>query len=250
MALGCAGAQGSKEPATLLMTADVAPLGVDLRAVALTPGLRWVEVPSASREARRMLLLVPNDVQSRGPRPLLVFLHGAGGGSKLPDRMACLIAPAFEKIAPIIVAPQGHAGEWWNEEETAYVLGLVDAAVRDWRVDAKRTVVMGYSNGGIGAWFFARLYPERFSAAIPMASNHAIIGESPLPIRVIHGSNDALFDVTRVRAGVEALARQGLDVSLVVKEGGKHEAPCTYVPELSAAAAWLESHAWKKLPSP
>jgi dipeptidyl aminopeptidase/acylaminoacyl peptidase len=67
---------------------------------------------------------------------------------------------------------------------------------------------------------------------------------------VIHGANDALFDVSGVRTGVQALAAKGLDVSLVVKEGGQHEAPCSYVPELSGAATWLEKHVWKEPTTP
>jgi len=191
------------------------------------------------------VLLVPDGIESAGPRPLVIFLHGASGGAKLPQRLECLVAPAFAHVAPIVVAPESAGGDWWDERETAYVLGLADAAVRDWRVDENRLVIMGYSNGGIGAWFFARLYPERFSAAIPMSANHAIIGESPLPIHVIHGSSDTLFDVEKVRDRVQALAQRGFNVTLDVREGGQHEDACGYRRELEAAAAWLESTVWK-----
>jgi predicted esterase len=236
----------------MMMTANVTPLAVDLRGVPLNPGLRWVNVTSTAPVQRRMVVMVPDGPEAAGQRPLVFFLHGAGGGAKLPERLSCLVAPGLAHLAPIVIAPEFEGGEWWNEAETAYVLGLMDAAVRDWRarVDIKRLVMMGYSNGGIGAWFFARLYPEGLSAAIPMSANHAIIGESPLPIRVIHGSNDRLFDVAKVRAGVQALAQRGFNVTLAVREGGQHEDACGYKPELEAAAAWLENTVWKTPPAP
>jgi predicted peptidase len=227
------------------MTANVAPLAVDLRQVSLAPGLRWVNVASPAPIQRRMVLVVPEDIGRGGPRPLVIFLHGASGGAKLPERLECLVAPAFARGSPIIVAPEVEGGEWWNEPETAYVLGLADAGVRDWHVDAQRLVITGYSNGGIGAWFFARLYPERFSAAIPMSANHAIVGATPLPIHVIHGSNDRLFDVEKVRERVQALKVAGFNVSLDVREGGQHEDACGYQRQLESAVAWLEGSVWK-----
>jgi poly(3-hydroxybutyrate) depolymerase len=242
---------GSASNGTVTMTANVTPLAVDLRAVPLDPGLRWVNLTSDAPVQRRMMLVVPEGIDSGGPRPLVIFLHGASGGAKLADRLGCLVVPAFARVAPIIVAPEAEGGEWWNRPETALVLGVMDAAVRDWRanVDDKRVVVMGYSNGGIGAWFFARLYPEGLSAAIPMSANHAIVGDSPLPIRVIHGSADRLFDVDKVRERVQATAQRGTKVSIQVREGGQHEDACCYEAELDAAVAWLQGSVWKS-PAP
>jgi len=254
VAAGCASTpapavttSGGAGPGGVVMTANVAPLAIDLRAVDLNPGLRWVNLTSDAPVQRRMMLVVPEGIDRGGPRPLVIFLHGASGGARLSDRLGCLVVPAFARVAPIVVAPEAEGGEWWNQPETALVLGVMDAAVRDWRarVDDKRVVVMGYSNGGIGAWFFARLYPEGLSAAIPMSANHGIVGDSPLPIRVIHGSNDRLFDVQKVRERVQATAQRGTNVTIQVREGGQHEDACGYEPELEAAVAWLENTVWK-----
>ena len=103
-------------------------------------------------------------------------------------------------------------------------------------------------NGRGGDPFVVSLYPDRFSAAIPMSANHAIIGTSPLPIRVIHGSHDTLFDVNLVRERVEALARTGVNLSISVRDGGQHGDPCGFLPELEAAVAWLETSVWKAPP--
>jgi predicted esterase len=151
----------------------------------------------------------------------------------------CLLAPALGELRPLIVAPHGESGQWWEPDDTALVLGLARAARRRWPQASPRTVIMGYSNGGIGAWYFARLYPQHFTAAIPIASNHTIVGETPLPVYAIHGTRDELFPVGPLRSAVEALRQQGGNVALNEKYRGTHLAPCSYREQLSGAAAWL-----------
>jgi pimeloyl-ACP methyl ester carboxylesterase len=46
---------------------------------------------------------------------------------------------------------------------------------------ASRTILVGYSNGGMGTRYFARLYPEHFSAAVPIAFNDTIVGPARCP---------------------------------------------------------------------
>ena len=63
---GGAGGSGSGGGA-MMMTADVVPLAVDLRNVSLSPGLRWVNVPSPAPVQRRMVLVVPDGIDRGGP---------------------------------------------------------------------------------------------------------------------------------------------------------------------------------------
>ena len=110
-------------------------------------------------------------------------------------------------------------------------------------------MILGYSNGGIGTWFFARLYPEYFSAAIPMAFNDTVVGESRLPIYSIQGTKDEQFEFAPVRAAVQALIARGQDVTLDEKYRGTHGAVCSYVPELSRAGRWLEQRVLSRGPA-
>ena len=55
------------------------------------------------------------------------------------------VSACFARAAGVIPADVGHA------------------------VDMKRIAVTGFSVGGTGSWHFAAKYPERFSAAIPVA---------------------------------------------------------------------------------
>jgi poly(3-hydroxybutyrate) depolymerase len=241
---------------TGLVVATARPFEIDLSAVPLGPGQSEldIDVAPASSDAqgaagvgpmrRHLVLVVPSDVESRGPRPLVVFLHGTDGARWTASLLRCLVAPGLERVAPIILGPTSEHGEWWSERDAGYILGLVAAAIRDWHVRPERVVIMGYSNGGIATWVFARLYPAAFSAAIPMASNPTVIGETPLPVYAIHGSKDEQFDIDAVREGVATLAKRGFNVQLVVRNRAGHMDACGYEPELEGAATWLERSVW------
>lgn len=117
------------------------------------------------------------------------------------------------------------------------MLGLAVAARRRWA----RVVISGYSNGGLGTWYFARSYPVYFAAAIPIAFNDTVVGPTPLPVYAIEGTNDELFSSELVRGKVTALADRGFAVSLHERYRGSHLKPCSYVSELTGASAWLDA---------
>jgi predicted esterase len=233
------------------VNAGVAPALVDLRGSLLAPGANELDVPVAGQGQRSVELWMP---ENGAPRTLVILLHGrvmntrgAVGPAARPHTqrlIECLAAPALAALDPILVAPRSATGQWWQKEDTELVLGLVDAVHARWPATRGRDVITGYSNGGIGAWYFARLYAAHFSAAIPMAFNESIVGASALPIYAIQGAADEQFDIERVRAAVTALKASGQDVTFDEKYRGSHGAPCSYVPELTQAGRWLEEHAF------
>lgn len=195
----------------------------------------------AGQAQRSVSLWVPDTDR---PRSIVLFLHGRvvrrqsrrsgyvprvepahqrgavplpGGGRLDGEHQArgalpCLVAPGLEALAPVVLAPISPHGEWWHESDTELVLGLAQAARRRWPEAAARSIITGYSNGGIGTWFFARLYPEYFSAAIPMAFDDTIVGPPPLPLYAIMGAHDELFDAKAMGHALRALERSGQDV--------------------------------------
>ena len=188
------------------------------------------------------------------PRSLIVLLHGAivqrGGGPRMDPvaiahrMLRCLAQPAFDALGPLVIVPHGAEGQWWKKEDTAFVLGLVAAARERWPELTSRSVVTGYSNGGIAAWYFARLYPEWFAAAIPMAFDAGIVGATPVPVYAIQGDKDELFEIEPVRVAIERERARGGDVTLAIRHRAGHMTPCDYLPELRAAGQWLEHHAF------
>jgi poly(3-hydroxybutyrate) depolymerase len=227
----------------------VAGAVVDLSPLAWKPGLATYDLSVAGQGTRGVVVWVPPEAAA--PRVLIVLLHGRTGTGaphgkdpQAPARalVSCLGAPALGPLDPNLIAPSSPSGEWWERSETEFVLGLVLAVRSRWPEAGSRAVIAGYSNGGIGSWYFARLYPEYFRAAIPMAFNDTIVGKSPLPIYAIAGTKDEQFDFHRVRDAVQLLHAQGGDVTLDPKYRGSHFALCSYVPELTRAGLWLEQH--------
>ncbi|HET9929604.1 MAG TPA: hypothetical protein VFQ35_02905 [Polyangiaceae bacterium] len=244
---GCA--PPSARPESEAVAERVSPARVDLSRIRLGPGVTESTLELAGGGARSVLLWQPEGE----PNSVIVFLHGAVPvGAPRPWRapaqtrglVECLAVPAFAALRPIILLPRSERGEWWSRADAEFVLGLLEAAVQRWPTAAHRKAIVGYSNGGIGTWYFARAYPTYFDAAIPMASNDTVVGATRLPVFAIHGENDELFSIERVRSAIEALKSEGQDVTLLAKYRGTHLAPCGYVDELGTAARWLSSHVW------
>jgi dienelactone hydrolase len=233
-----------------MVMGGVPPATLDLSGLSLSPGAHEVELDVPGDGRRWAEVWLPERVE---PRTLIIMLHGAvvkrpdvrGDGARGQTRslVSCLAVPALASLDPIIIAPRSSDGQWWRRSDTAFVLGLVEAVRRRWPAAGVRSVLTGYSNGGIGTWYFARLYADYFAAAVPMAFDESIVGESALPIYGIMGTSDEQFDSRRVRAAVQALKAGGADVTLNEKYRGSHYKACSYVPELSEAGRWLEEHA-------
>jgi len=224
----------------------VPPGYVDLSRLSAEPGLSEYHSSDPELGSRTVHVWLP---PSGEPKLVITFLHGAvarergkrfGSEGMTRELIRCLVEPALGELDPLVIAPHSADGEWWEEAETRFVLGLSQAAKRRFPSAGSRNLVVGYSNGGIAAWYFARLYPEYFSAAVPIAANETIAGESPLPVYVIHGTRDEVFPIAGVRAAIRALEHRRQDVRLVEKYRGGHYAPCSYAPELAGVLRWLE----------
>lgn len=238
------GGDGSTGQASSGTANKLEPLELSLASLPLEPGISTLKVPVAGGE-REIAVSVPDAGVAR-PLPLVVFFHGSRAPQMAEGAVRCLVEPGLEEISPIIIAPLSELGEWWTETDARFVLGLVEAAKRDWPVRADRVVVAGYSNGGIGAWVYARLYPEAFSAAIPMASNETVMGETTIPVFVIHGTRDELFPFAPIQARVEQLVQAGQPVRLAARYRATHMEGCKYKEELALAAKWLTNAVWAK----
>ena len=103
-------------------------------------------------------------------RPLLVFLHGAGGSDEsfLEDPALLAGIARLGGGAPVVAFPDGEES-WWHERETGdwerYVVREVIPAVsRRFDADPRRVAIGGISMGGFGAYHLGLAYPDRFCA--------------------------------------------------------------------------------------
>ncbi len=237
--------------ATLLVVAILwTPVGVHAQSEAIaraaTPGIHQM----TSADGRRYTLAIPDGYTGQEPVPLILSLHYGGTVTPFYGRglVEALIGPAFRGLGAIIVAPDSAAGNWTSSMAEQQVLELLDHIEANYRIDADRTLVTGYSMGGGGTWYFAPRYPERFKAAIVMAGRPQADSTSfewDTPLYVIHSTADQVVPLASTEETVEQLRGQGAAVELVVVDGISHYEIPRYRPYLEAALPWIEE-AWTR----
>ncbi|MDC9722686.1 MAG: dienelactone hydrolase family protein [Urechidicola sp.] len=197
-------------------------------------------------------IIVPASASSTNKVPLVFRLHGGATGTNVNAHKTtdCLVEPGFATMDAIIVSPNSNGIQWYEELNIVQVLALVEMVTVNLDVDATRTVVMGYSDGGNAAFFFSQYYSSLFTAAIPMATSYATSSQSGVvhqfakPIYAIHGSDDELFSLATTQGYIDDSVAAGSDITFVVADGLTHFNSCDYVPYLQNAVAWLENTVW------
>ena len=199
----------------------------------------------------RFRVILPADASESNKRPLVICLHGAASliDPELHTHTDCLEEPGLVNLNPILVCPNSEGFGWFDLPEQEKITNLTLLATQHLPVDEDKIVIMGYSDGGNGAWFYAQYYPEFFSAAIALASSYnpirpAVSAQIEIPMYVIHGEYDQLFDLDDTQGYVDTAVAAGTDLTFVIADGLEHFNPCVYVPYLMDATDWLENVVW------
>jgi len=197
-------------------------------------------------------LFVPPNLDPEREYPLVLFLHGAGecGADNLAqvaNNIGSLIAKTqSDRFASYLVAPQTACGDGWSSPRpVALVDGILAEVEASYAVDPRRLYVTGLSMGGFGT--FAQIYsfPERFAAAVPIASGAApeiapaIVN---IPIWVFHGSADTTVSPDFSRGIVAALRDAGGSPRYTEYPGVGHDSwSATYLDAGDTLYPWLFS---------
>src|SRR6266853_172546 len=215
----------------------------------LTPGLHELTLARAGEPAIGYAISIPSTYSPATPVPLVLALHfgvgdrdATGVGAEL---VKGLIGPALVGLGAIIVAPDSVRGNWSSAENEKAVNALLDMVMAHYAIDKKRVAVTGYSMGGTGSWHFAEKYPERFSAAIPVAGRPpASAAGWRLPVLAIHSRDDqvAPFDPTEAR--IAELQKAGVNAKLIPLTGITHYQTNRFRDALRQAVPWLRE-VWK-----
>jgi len=191
------------------------------------------------------------DISDGEKKPLFVHLHGASAGDPNAHKTtSCYMVPGLENIEAYVLSPNGGIQQWLDPINQVQVLALTNFAIKYWNVDPNKVVVVGYSNGGNGSWFFAETQPDLFSAGIPIASSYSTtnangeVRKIDTPLFVIHGENDELFPLSETQDWVDQSVQAGSTIEFVVATGLVHNEPCSYVEYLQGAIEWLETTVW------
>ena len=183
--------------------------------------------------------------ENKTSNALILALHWAGGGDTFQEFNDCLVLPGLQFLNAIIVSPEGEDQQWSTTNNEDKILTVIANAKKYWNVDPNKIAIMGFSNGGNGSWYFAEKYPELFSAAIPMASAYPLSTKIAVPVYVIHGKKDELFDVSRTEKWVTKTKEKGSEIIFVIDGELTHYQACAYIELLKDAGEWLQNK-WKE----
>jgi predicted peptidase len=199
------------------------------------------------------------------PRPLLVFLHGAGeSGSGDETALDAIFKLGIPRLIQddewpgdrpfIVLMPQYGV----DDAEDCQLADEVDAflafANEQYDVDEERVYLTGVSCGAIGAWDYLATYGEEVVSAAVLIDGHAEdafakagCSLAEIPVWVFHGDADSIVPIRYVEdrvASLEACDPPPEDLQLTVYPGVDHTSwSRTY--DLSAGHdvyAWLLEH--------
>lgn len=120
------------------------------------------------------LYVPPEASDSTNPRPLILFLHGAGetgtnNVSQINGNINNLLDEAKARGA-FLYAPQATTYTWADTTRTSTVMSMIDQALLDYNIDPDRLYVTGLSMGGGGVWNVLNRFDDRIAAGVPIAA--------------------------------------------------------------------------------
>lgn len=202
------------------------------------PTLQLIE----SAPLRYLLSLPP--VETVGPRPVLVFLHGYDEGAPMDIHRALTLHgplraenPAVARHRFVIVAPQLPVrGDLWLRSADA-VLQIVRHVRAEHGGDAARTYLTGFSFGGNGVFDLAGAQPEMWAALWAVDPTRPPARELPLPVWLSSG------EISRRRKTAFMTALGPHRDRVYTDEGLDHVATATHAYADEQIYRWLLKHA-------
>ncbi|CAE7332006.1 unnamed protein product [Symbiodinium sp. CCMP2592] len=190
--------------------------------------------------------------------PLLVFLHGSGGGTFMTLCRKDLPNPGLEYAVRnfVIVCPKCR---WkWKNPADPWVLELVEELAGAHWVDPTRIYLSGISMGGMGTWELAMRSPQRFAALAPVGAYHKTDLRSQiaaavkhLPIYCVQATQDVTCPFAKEVELYKELIALRARLKVDVHETHPHERIHYAFAEGPEIFQWLLSHQnpWATIPS-
>ena len=196
-----------------------------------------------SRRGQRYTIAIP-DGYADDAVPLIVALHWGGVVTPFYGRsiLAYLVEPALRELGAIIVAPDCLHGDWTNPQSESEVIALLEHLQDSYNIDVNRTVITGYSKGGMGTWYLAARNQDRFAAAVPMAGHpqpDSADVKWEIPLYVIHSRRDEVIPFEQTAQVVDQLRERGIAVEFVLLDGVTHYETDRFVVPLRATVPWI-----------
>jgi predicted peptidase len=214
----------------------------------------------------RYAIALPENADLDQPVPLVFALHHSWEG-ELPRHYGVtflirLIAPAFEELGAIMVAPDAPERDWLSPRSQNAIWAVMDQVRSEFEIDSQRVLITGFSLGGLGTWYMAAEHADFFSAAIPIATAPTVVrgdsadepeyrrflregtvpwreGLRSIPFFVVHSRADELIAFDRVEQAVADLRAKGVSIEFVAVDGIGHYDVMNYVDSVTLAVPWI-----------
>lgn len=111
-------------------------------------------------------------LEDRTPWPMMVFMHGAGGGSFCSASKKAIKSTGVNCVVGkcVVVSP---ICEWtWKDTPKPWVGELISTLMAADYIDHRSVYLTGCSMGGMGVWEVASALPHLFAAIAPVAAHH------------------------------------------------------------------------------
>ncbi len=176
--------------------------------------------------------------------PLFVVLHGGVGSKNYTKFSNCLVAPGLKDAGGFIFSPSGAWRTWTLDYLEKRILDFIDLAKKHWPVDPDKIMLVGYSNGAIAGWQYAKDHENIFSGMVLMGSNCKVEEKLNIPIYVIQGTEDKFFPIKKTRKRIAEAKALGCNITFVEAEGRTHLKACEYQEILKSSIPWMEKEVW------
>lgn len=175
---------------------------------------------------RSYYLYAPDNLDSSKPVPLLIALHGVGGGldgSELVENWKKLA----NKIGIVVVGPSAIGA--WTSENPDFLRFLVESVKTRFSVDSHRVYLAGFSGGGCAALAIA-LRQSRYFAAVAVYSGIILpkqttsfrLNDGRTPIAIWAFDNDYRIPKKQLDYSVDFLRKYGFQVQISIVPGSGH----------------------------
>jgi len=209
-------------------------------------GIHADTLPLSGGLSLRYVISLPQNYSTSNPVPLVLALHyGGSPNGAAQGVLLTLVQPALADLGAIIIAPESLGGGWNTANNERGVNALLEAVQATYRIDPKKIAVTGYSMGGTGVWFFAGKYPERFSAAVPVAGMPPASAENwTTPVFAVHSRADEVMPIGPTETRMAQLKKAGVRTEFVALTGISHYETQRFVDGLRRSVPWLRE-IWK-----